>query len=214
MSQIFRIFLLVAAMVSVSLPADAQRTYKWVDTEGKVHYGDKVPPEYKDQAHQRLNESGVVVEDVPRALTEAEILAELSEARAAAAEAERARAQQMNDNYLLLTYASESDIIGVRDQRLDVIARAIEASRAYIRGRTRGLSNLMDRAAQMESRGHAVSDALSSSIEEIRRQIGEQESFIDQQADSRGAIEDKYNAELVRYREVIERRKNNLPAGE
>ena len=37
----------------------ADRVYTWVDDDGQLHYGDKIPPEYADMPKQVLNEHGV-----------------------------------------------------------------------------------------------------------------------------------------------------------
>ncbi len=206
-SQKIRAALLLLLIGGLSAPAVAQRLFKWTDEHGVVHYGTSVPPEYKDRAHQRLNQQGVVVAETDRAKTEEELKAEMEaaadEAARQAAIEERARNQQL----LLTTYAGESDISATRDQRLEVVDRAIDASRAYISGRTRHLQRVLDRAAQLESRGHNVSDALRSSIDEIRRQISDQEGFIAEKEAERVELIDYYDVELERYREAVEERR-------
>src|SRR5262245_18114025 len=34
-------------------------TYRWVDDQGVVHYGDQVPPQYAQKEHTELNAQGV-----------------------------------------------------------------------------------------------------------------------------------------------------------
>ena len=36
-------------------------TYRWVDDQGVVHYGDQVPPQYAQKEHTVLNTQGVEV---------------------------------------------------------------------------------------------------------------------------------------------------------
>lgn len=218
MSQLLKISPPVAALALglvialTAVPSHGQRLYKQVDADGNVYYTDVPLPKDKDLPRETLNEQGIVVERLERAKTEAELLAEMEAAQAEAAEQARLLAEQINDRRVLTTYASEKDIVGTRDQRLEVIGRAVEAARAYIDGRTRNLSGLMERAAQMESRGHNVSDALRSSIDEIRRQISEQENFIKSKEVERDEINIYYNSELERYREVIDRRNQGRAA--
>jgi len=45
----------------MSGPAVAQKLYKWVDENGQVHYGDKVPPEYANQDRDVLNKRGMAI---------------------------------------------------------------------------------------------------------------------------------------------------------
>ncbi|MDH3551543.1 MAG: DUF4124 domain-containing protein [Gammaproteobacteria bacterium] len=43
------------------LGASAQQavTYRWVDDEGVVHFGDRIPPEYAEKPKQVLNDQGI-----------------------------------------------------------------------------------------------------------------------------------------------------------
>ena len=202
----FSLLLLALLLAVGTTTANAQRLFKWTDEHGVVHYGTSIPPEYKDRAHQRLNSQGVVVDETERAKTEEELHEQMRLATEEAAKQAALEEERRNRQLLLTTYAAESDILDTRDQRCEVIDRAIDASRAYISGRTRHLQRVLDRAAQLESRGHNVSDALRSSIEEIRRQINDQESFIADKAIEREEVVEYYDAELVRYRDAVESR--------
>jgi len=203
----FSILFLALLLTVGTTTANAQRLFKWTDEHGVVHYGTSIPPEYKDRAHQRLNSQGVVVDETARAKTEEELRAEMKLAAEEAARQAAVQEEQRTRRLLLTTYAAESDILETRDQRCEVIDRAIDASRAYITGRTRHLQRVLDRAAQLESRGHNVSDALRSSIDEIRRQINEQEQFIAGKETERQSVVEYYDTELERYRDAVETRR-------
>ena len=61
-----RLLILTAALCLIApLDADAQnaqrQTYKWVDDEGVIHYGDSVPPEFSELRKEVVNDHGVVV---------------------------------------------------------------------------------------------------------------------------------------------------------
>ena len=91
------------------------KVYKWVDEQGEVHYGDRIPPEYAAQAHGVINGQGVEVEHTD-AQKSAEQLA-LEEQKKLDAE-ERAN----RDRNLLTTYGSVQEIEHLRDQRLSPCA--------------------------------------------------------------------------------------------
>ena len=40
-------------LISASLAAWGQKVYRWVDEDGNVHYGDRVPPQYAEQVFGR-----------------------------------------------------------------------------------------------------------------------------------------------------------------
>src|SRR5690606_7884572 len=89
----------VALALALSGAAEAQKLYRWVDKDGKVHYSDHVPPEAVDQARDELNDQGLKVRSVERALTPEEIAerdARLKrEAEEAALAAEQAKRDQV-----------------------------------------------------------------------------------------------------------------------
>jgi hypothetical protein len=51
---------------------DRQRVYRWVDSDGVVHYGDAVPPQFAEHDRDILNEQGVSVGFEEGRVTEAE----------------------------------------------------------------------------------------------------------------------------------------------
>jgi chromosome segregation ATPase len=199
--------LLVIGMTAT--PVLAQKLYKWVDKDGNVHYSDQVPPDQVDQAREQLNEQGIVVDRVDRAPTKEE-LAEMR-ANLAQMEAERKamEKQRADDQRMLASWPSEDDILRSQDQQIDAIRRSVEAAQAYIDGQTRSLAGLMERAAQMESQGRSVSDALQSSIEDVKDQIAEQEEFIAGRQAEQATIENEYQDLLTRYRELRARKNSS-----
>ncbi len=54
---------LVCAVALGAFSKGGTKAYKWMDKDGVVHYGDTIPPEYSEQAHQELNSQGVAVRD-------------------------------------------------------------------------------------------------------------------------------------------------------
>ena len=60
-----RKFIVITALVALSATAVAREeksVFKWTDENGVVHYGDSIPPEYRDLPKERLNDQGVAVE--------------------------------------------------------------------------------------------------------------------------------------------------------
>jgi hypothetical protein len=56
----------------IALSAQAQSVYRWVDKDGKVHYGDSPPPENKTVQQKNLKAGqAVATEDMPFAVKEA-----------------------------------------------------------------------------------------------------------------------------------------------
>src|SRR6056300_1076175 len=76
----------------------------WTNNEGIRECGNRVPPEFAQQGHQEISESGMVIEEQSRAKTKAE-LAEDAKQKALLAEKKRKQAEQKRtDNILLATF--------------------------------------------------------------------------------------------------------------
>lgn len=111
-----------------------QMTFKWVDENGVVHYGDHVPPEYASSKRQLLNEYGVPVANQDGLKTAEEIAAEKAAAKAATAERQKAILAARRDQVLLDTYLSVDEIEALRDRRLELIDTQIQVTEIYLQG--------------------------------------------------------------------------------
>ena len=50
-----------AASGSSTTPNNGRVLYKWVDSEGVTHYGDRIPPEYASQEQHVMNARGIEI---------------------------------------------------------------------------------------------------------------------------------------------------------
>lgn len=104
--------------LSVSLAGEALaaggKIYRWVDENGKVHFGDSIPPEYSKEQHQVRDERGVKT-----------TVNEQQEAAPAVSDRDRA---------LLATYGSVEEIEDVRDRRTGYLDSQNEVARDRLAG--------------------------------------------------------------------------------
>jgi hypothetical protein len=107
--------------------AAAANTYRYKDDRGRLIHGSTVPPQFVRNGYEVLNERGVVIQTVPRALNEQELAAQ--EAQRAEQEAIEAAAaeQQRADNLLLRLYRSPDEIARKRDESVTIIDGQITA---------------------------------------------------------------------------------------
>jgi hypothetical protein len=57
----------VAAMLALMATGSAMaggRIYKWTDEKGVTHYGESIPPEYRDQAATEMNQRGLALRKI------------------------------------------------------------------------------------------------------------------------------------------------------
>ena len=132
----------------IGMTADGQpRLYRWVDDDGVVHYGDRVPPEYADRDRDLLNTQGVRVGAEEGVLTDAE-RAERSRQAAAEKAAQDARmADARRDQVLLDTYLSVEEIERLRDRRLELLEAQIKVTEHYLGNLRKRLERLQREAS-------------------------------------------------------------------
>ncbi|GMW07530.1 MAG: hypothetical protein AMXMBFR8_23260 [Nevskiales bacterium] len=141
--------LALAGMVA-GLPAVAEsgkKTYRWVDKDGVVHFGDHVPSEYAASDRQVLNEYGVPIANQDIALTADEVAAKKAAAKRAEDERKQALLAARRDQVLLDTYLTVEEIEALRDRRLELIDTQIKVTENYLTGLREILSKLQQEAS-------------------------------------------------------------------
>lgn len=179
------------------------KLYKWVDENGKVHYSDKMPPDQIKNAHQELNEHGVVKERVDRALTPEERQAKAEELQRQKEleqqqQLEAARVERER-NKLIKSYSSSEQIVRLKEERVSALKRNIEMAKENLVIQNRNLDDMLKRAADKERSGDVVSDTFLNQIETIREQIENQKIFIKEKTAEITSTQEKYDDELAKY---------------
>ncbi len=102
------VFVLSILLIGTAFTVQATM-YKWVDDDGQIHFGDKIPPKYMVNAHDELNQSGVVIKHNEAAKT----AEEKAEAKRLAGERKKSelekKKKKQRDRVLLDTYTTERD---------------------------------------------------------------------------------------------------------
>lgn len=110
----------------ISLPTYAQQVYKWVDKDGKVIYGDKVPSTVKGNVEVYSSQSLTLKRVEQRQLTDLEIahLEEMKKKEEVNKESDKE--QRRKDLALLGAYGSLADLDRIRDFELNQIDKVIK----------------------------------------------------------------------------------------
>jgi hypothetical protein len=182
----------------------AGTTYKWVDEQGVIHYGDSIPPQYAEKEHKLLNNQGVEVGHTEAQKTPEEVAAD-------------ARAhdlfvkQQQHDNFLLTTYTSVKDIEALRDVRLDQLKGQRTAAEQYV-------DNLHSRLVALQGRvklfrpynGRAdarrMPDDLAEDLVHTLNEMRNQSNALTTKNQEVVAMKEQFELDIDRYRELHEAR--------
>jgi len=197
----YRYLVLLPAML-VAAGALAERTFKWVDEEGNVHYGDRVPLQYTTKEHTEINEQGRTLKSYEAPKTPEQ---KAEQHRLAAIEAERKKQleeQASRDRVLLETYSSEADMVLMRDSKLAAIEDLVLLTESRINSLQRRLAGLTEEASNNERRGKAVPEFVQQQTASVRKQISQSEAFVESKRAEMDTIREQYAADMARYQEL------------
>ncbi len=208
-----RYFLLLPALLCAS-SAFAERTFKWVDNEGHVHYGNRVPPEYAKQERKVINERGRTVKVYDAAKTPEQWEKQQQLKEEAARNKVLAEKQAVQDRSLLATYSSEQDMLLAKNSKIASVDALLHLTNSRIVSMQERLHKLTEEAATYERSGKALPLSLKSQLENLRKQITTNEAFIKQKELERTAINNQFDADIARYIELTADIPDSRPAKE
>jgi hypothetical protein len=189
------------AILVLTGAGNEQRVYSWTDEDGVVHYGDKVPPEFRDRKKRILNEQGVTVGFIDGRKTEQELAAEERERTLQEAREKRRRA----DKVLLSTYLSVEELEMHRDRRLEMLHAQQKVAELYLRNLRRRMVSLQEEADNYkpytaEPEAATIPDELADDLSETKDRINRQEGQLAEQRREVEALEQKFAQDISRFR--------------
>lgn len=198
-----RALFIALALALASGPAVAQKLYRWVDENGQVHYGDKVPPQYASQDRDVLNKQGIPV-------GREEGLETPAEARARIEREEREKAAKENaqrDRMLVTTYQNVEEIEMLRTLRLELVDANIQIQQQSISNLKAKLADQQKRAARFkpintDAKAQPMPEGLMEDIERTESDLRTQEVNLQRKRDEREALNARFDAEIARYKEL------------
>lgn len=185
------------------LPAtQAGKLYKWVDENGQIRYGDRIPPQYARKSNETLNQQGITVDRQEAAKTPEQIAAaqRLEEAREAAERVQQEK--DLKDRILLDTFTNEDEMVLTRDGKIEAIEAIIRVTNGRTEKLKLRLSKLKTRAANIERSGKPVSDKLNAEIRETRQQIAQNFIYLKSRSSDQQLIREQYEVDIARFREL------------
>jgi hypothetical protein len=180
----------------------AERIYKWVDENGEIQYGDRVPPQYSSQERSVINNQGQTVKVYEAAKTPEQKAEEQSLARQQAEQKKLAEQQAVRDHSLLATYSSEEDMLEARDSKIASVDTLIQLTNSRIGSMQQRLGELTNDAAEFERSGKKLPEGLVNQMKNTREQIRQNEEFAKNKEREKEQIAQKFDEDIKRYREL------------
>ena len=178
----------------------AGKLYKWVDENGQIRYGDRVPPQYAKKSNETLNKQGVVIDSKAAAKTK-EQFAEEQRLADIKAEQERKRQEQARlDRILLDTFTNEDEMILTRDGKIEAIEAVIRVTKSRTEKLKKRLAQQKLSAANLERAGKAIPEKMQQEIREARRQIHYNSDYVANRRKAQKAIRKQFEEDIKRFR--------------
>jgi hypothetical protein len=189
--------LLVALLLSAGTAQAAM--YRWVDSNGHVHYGDTLPQTYQQSGAAEMNKQGLIIK---RTQSEAERKAE-AERQAEQKRIQEAQQQQsQQDRALTQTYTTGAEIDLARDRALDNHKLVIKGAELRIQAVEANLAALNARIANIEKAGHTVGANLREQVAQATRERLDLKRIILNNEEAMVQLREKYEMDKARFHEL------------
>lgn len=196
----------LAALIPSLLSAQVTQhgsTYRWVDEDGVVHYGDHVPVEAAELEKQVINEAGIAVGTMRGKKTEAELAAE----RRAIELEQQAELKRRQDAALLATYLSVDEIVMHRDRRVELFQAQARVTELYLRNLKRRLESLQElaqnyRPYSSDPDAEMIDPALTADIAETKTTIARHEENLLKFQQDEQAMASRFDGDINRFKEL------------
>ena len=193
---------LLAAVAAVSLLAASPAVagmYRWVDGNGRVHYGDTLPPTYQQSGAAEMSKQGNIIK---RTQSEAERRAQAErEAEQKRIQDEQQKQAQL-DRALTQTYTTEAEIDLARDRALENYKLMIRGAEIRAGAVDANLADLRTRIANIQKAGRKVGPGLQEQLDQAVRESEELKRTIQKNQNAMVQVREKYEADKLRFREL------------
>jgi hypothetical protein len=202
-ASIFTAALLVLLPLVAAAAQGDQKLYRWVDKEGNVHYGDRVPAEYAEVDKEVLNEHGITLDVMRGKKSEAE----LAEERRQEELRMRREQQRRQDQALLATYLSIDEIIMHRDRRVELFQAQSRVTELYLRNLQKRLDSLQAEASRYrpysdDPDAEMIKPDLAADLANTREAIARHEANLQRFQEDEQNIVARFESDIDRFREL------------
>jgi chromosome segregation ATPase len=178
--------------------------YRYINDQGNVVVGYQVPTTDVKKGYEVLNEDGIVIEVIPKELTEEErehVSAQEKILQAAEAEKERLR---LWDESLLLRYSTIEDIEAARTRALSSLLINVSILKSNTRSLKQQVENYQAQAADIERRGREVDVQRLAVIEDLQGEIESTERSIADRKQEMEAVKADYQMDIDRFEQLLD----------
>jgi len=193
--------LLYMMIFGLALPAQAAM-YKWVDAQGRTHYGDTLPQQATGRANVELDKQGLTIKQNAGAMTPEQQQLRAAEQVRQQQELQAKTEQKRRDTALLNTYTSAADIDLARDRSLELVKLSIKNSENQL-SQLRAQQAQIDQQITLKTQGkHRIPVRISETHDANAREIAHLEGTIAQKNKEMADTRARFATDKARFIEL------------
>ncbi len=197
------IVVLMLVSAAAAAAGKTQKLYRWVDSDGIVHFGDSIPAEYSDIERQVVNEHGVTVAVLRAKRSDEEIAEEKLQEELQIARA----AQLQKDRALLATYLSVDEIVLHRDRRMELFQAQSRVTELYLRNLERRLTSLEKEASEYQPysddpNAGTIDPALARDIAKTTDTIERHQANLERFREEEQNVVEQFDGDIDRFKNL------------
>ena len=197
----FAFFTMALLIAPASIAANL---YRYTNDDGVTVVDYRVPADYIGRGYEVLNKDGVVIEVVPRELTDEE-KSELNvqQRLESDARAEERRLREWDES-LMLRYSTVEDIEAAQDRALRDLRILLSILKGNKRSLEQQVENYQAQAADLERSVRSVDVARISAIEDIQAEIAVTDRSINDRVREIEEVSAAYQRDIDRFQQLLE----------
>lgn len=174
--------------------------YRWVDSNGRVQYGDTLPVTYQKSGAAELSKQGQVIKrTASEAEREVEVTNKIEQAKLKRAADDQARL----DRALTSTYTTEAEIDLARDRALAHHDLAIKGAQMRAKAVATNMKELKARVDRNTQSKKPIPPNLQMQLDQIQNERKELFRTIVQNKEAMVQVREKYEADKQRFRMLL-----------
>lgn len=197
--------MLLIIMGSISVLAYAETAIKcWKNSDNIRECGKKIPPEYSQKSHEKINSRGITIDKSERAKTKEERVKERLIAAQQEEEKARKLARDIQNKILLETYNNVDDIKLSLGEKIATLASSIRLANRQNEKIQINLDKKIAIVAKLELAGKEPKEILFKDIELLQKQINNNLNFIERKELEQDTIKKEYAEKITRFKQLTE----------
>lgn len=192
---------MIALLLCATAHMAEAKLYKWVDSQGRIHYSDTMPEtQTATQGTSELNKRGLIIKQAESPEQKTKRLAEENRQKELIIEQKK---QALRDKALRQTYTSTAEIDTVRDRNIEQVDAAIKTNLARAKAANLRLAEYQKQSLRFVRLKKPLPADLVSDIESTKQEIAEINTQITERQQEKIAIASQAETDKKRLKELL-----------